>query len=216
MFIGRTGRQATATVLSVFLGFCVVLTARPAEAQFIKQLPIPSIPGTKGKPGSKTPSITGLSGLVGCAGGATVAVMIAKVMAEAEGKRLKLTPDQTAQRAHSYELGLAMGGCGSGAVLSGTAFAKMSEKGKKDRDQQLQLAAADATPRTYKDPDNPSLEGHITPEPTFVEANKECRTMEDSLADEGKGETAYVKYCKQADGKWAQEKSAPTTAGAGN
>ena len=76
-----------------------------------------------------------MSGTIGTiptdgAGGATVAVMTAKLMAEAEGKRLKLTKDQTTQRSHSYELGLAMGGCGSGAALSGTAFGKISEKGK--------------------------------------------------------------------------------------
>jgi surface antigen len=138
-------------------------------------------------------------------------------MSEAEGKRLKLTPAQTKQRERSYQIGLALAGCGGGAVLTGTAFAKMSEKGKKEREQELQLAAADAMPRTYKDPDNPTLLGRITPQPSYVESDKECRTIEDNLADEGKGETAYLKYCKQPDGKWAQETSAKSTAaGAGH
>jgi surface antigen len=81
----------------------------------------------------------------------------------------------------------------------------MSEKGKKQREDDLQLAAADAMPRTYKDPDNPSLEGHIMPQMSYMESGKECRTIEDNLADNGKGEDAYLKYCKQPDGKWKQE-----------
>jgi surface antigen len=142
-------------------------------------------------------------GSVGCVAGGVGGALAAKALAEAEGKRGKLSASQMKQRERSYMIGLALAGCAGGGVLAGTAYAKLSKQGKDNRELEIAEAAKSATVRTYRDPENPDLVGKVTPQPSFAEGNLECRVIEDNLADKGKGEPVHLKYCRPPNGQWA-------------
>lgn len=141
----------------------------------------------------------------GCVLGAVAAGLLGKVLAAAEAKRKRLAPAAAAKLERSYMLGLGVLGCGGGALLAGTAYAKLSEAGKQTRERELVEAASSAKPRTYADPGNPSLKGRIVPGAAYAEAgNRECRDVEDTLSDAGKGEPAVVKMCRSLpNGGWS-------------
>lgn len=144
---------------------------------------------------------------VGCAAGGAGGYYLAKMLAKADEKRSNLSPSEAKKRERGYKIGLAMIGCAGGAILAGTAYGKLSERGKKRREQEMLAAVATATPRTYRDPENPKLEGRITPQPVYADASgsRECRNVEDYLADAGKGEPIIVKYCRSIpSGDWKQ------------
>ncbi|WP_374496189.1 hypothetical protein [Zoogloea sp.] len=144
--------------------------------------------------------------VLGCVGGGLVGAALAKALANSEAKRLKLTPQQAAKRERGYLIGFALLGCGGGTVLAGTVYSKLSDSGKKARERELLAAAASAKPRTYRDPENPSLQGLVKPLPVYADAanKRECRDIEDTLADAGKGEPIVVKYCRSVpSGGWA-------------
>lgn len=146
----------------------------------------------------------------GCVLGAVAAGMLAKVLAAAEAKRKKLSPAAASKLERSYMLGLGIMGCGGGALLAGTAYAKLSDAGKQARERELIEAASSAKPRTYADPGNPSLKGRVVPGAAYAEAgNRECRDVEDTLSDAGKGEPAVVKMCRSLpNGGWAMSAAA--------
>jgi hypothetical protein len=133
----------------------------------------------------------------GCAVGALAAGLAAKAFAVAEAKRQKLSAAEASKRERGYILGFAMLGCGGGSDLAGTAYSRLSEAGKQARQRELIEAASSAKVRTYADPENPSLRGQIKPGAAYAESgNRECRDVEDLLADAGKGEPAVVKMCR--------------------
>jgi surface antigen len=141
----------------------------------------------------------------GCAVGGVAGAYLAKALAESEGRRQRLPPAEIKKRERSYLIGLALIGCAGGAVLAGTAYAKLGEQGRKNRERELLEAARSSSVRTYRDPENPTLTGTVTPQPTFTSGNQECRTVEDFLADAGKGEPVLVKFCRTPpSGEWAQ------------
>lgn len=141
----------------------------------------------------------------GCVLGAVAAGLLGKVLAAAEAKRRKLSPAAATKLERSYMLGLGVMGCGGGVLLAGTAYAKLSEAGKQARERELVEAASSAKPRTYADPGNPTLKGRIVPGAAYAEAgSRECRDVEDTLSDAGKGEPAVVKMCRSLpNGGWA-------------
>lgn len=160
--------------------------------------------GTNASEGSSTGK--SIVEVLGCVGGGLVGAALAKALVNNEVKRLKLTPQQAAKRERNYLIGFALIGCGGGSVLAGTAYAKLSDSGKKAREQELLAAAASAKPRTYRDPENPTLQGVAKPLPAYADAsnNRQCRDIEDTLADAGKGEPIVVKYCRSLpNGGWA-------------
>ncbi|MEQ1575849.1 MAG: hypothetical protein ABL993_16540, partial [Vicinamibacterales bacterium] len=67
------------------------------------------------------------------------------------------------------------------------------------RQKEVLAALEDASPHTYADPDNPTLTGTATAQPTFVQGDQECRIVEDRLATD----EALVKYCRPPGGMWA-------------
>ncbi len=144
---------------------------------------------------------------IGCIGGAFAGAALAKSLAASEAKRLKLAPAEAAKRERGYQIAFALVGCGGGSALAGTAYSKLGEAGRKAREQELLAAASTSRPRTYKDPDNATLSGQIKPLPVYADAagHRECRDLEDTLADAGKGEPIVVKYCRNLpNGGWAQ------------
>jgi surface antigen len=142
---------------------------------------------------------------VGCAVGGVGAAFAAKALASADAKRLKLSSAAAKKRETGYIVGLALVGCGGGAVLAGTAYAKLSEQGKKNREEALREAARSARVQRYSDPADPSLSGTVTPGPRYVDLdrNRECVDQEDVLAAGSGGTPVFAKYCRTLpDGQW--------------
>jgi len=188
--------------------------ARNALSALPSSLPVTPPAGQQGQPTGQPPAESEGGAVVaktsGCVLGAVAAGFLGKVLAAAEAKRKKLSPAATAKLERSYMLGLGMLGCGGGALLAGTAYAKLSEAGKQARERELVEAASSARPRTYADPGNPTLKGRIVPGVAYAEAgNRECRDVEDTLSDAGKGEPAVVKMCRSLpNGGWTPSTTA--------
>ena len=140
---------------------------------------------------------------VGCGLGGYGASKLASALVKAETKATRMTPSEIKKKERSYEIGLALVGCGIGAKLANTVYGKLSERGKKIRETEMQAALNTAKPRTYRDPENPILIGKISIESTTVdpETKKECMIMQDALADRSQNESAYLKYCRTAVSK---------------
>jgi hypothetical protein len=136
-----------------------------------------------------------------CAGMGVLGFKAGEKMAEFEAKKLKLNPAEAEKHRRAFTIGMALALCGGGAAIAGTAYSKLSKRGKEAREREIKAALEDATPHTYADPDNPSVTGTAVAQPTLVEGNQECRIVEDRIAPD----EALVKYCRPADGsgKWA-------------
>lgn len=145
------------------------------------------------------------SQVAGCGIGAIGGGLIAKALVKKDSARLGLSSAQAKSRERGYIVGLALLGCGAGSAVAGTVYEKLSDAGKRAREQELMEAAKSAQARTYKDPENPNLNGRITPGPVYADSSsRECRDIEDVLADADKGEPIVVKYCRSVpDGGWA-------------
>jgi len=140
-----------------------------------------------------------------CAGGALGGLKLGEVLGAMDTKRLNLPPEEAKKRVKAYKIGLGLALCGGGAAIAGTVHSKLSERGKKAREQELLAAVNDATPgaaRMYQDPERPGLQGRVTANPAAIEGNQECRIVEDSLAEGTTNDTAYIKYCRNAGGNW--------------
>jgi len=133
-----------------------------------------------------------------CAGGAYAGAKIGEKIAQIEAIRRNLSPQQVASYARAFTIGFAVALCGGGAMAANTTFSKLTKRGKEAREKEIRTALEDAQPHTYADPDNPSLKGTATPQPTFVEGDQECRIVEDQLASD----QALIKYCRPPNGTW--------------
>ena len=138
-----------------------------------------------------------------CGGGAIAGVKLGEKVAEFEAKKLKLEPAEAAKHRRAFQIGTALALCGGGAAIAGTTYSRLSKRGKDARERELMAALEDAQPRTYTDPERPSMMGTWTPKPAATEGDKECRVVEDYLADGTAGDAALVKYCRpMAGGEW--------------
>lgn len=189
---------------------CLAVSMSLGAQPVLGQIPgLPSLPGfgSKSDGGSSDSGMGKMaSQILGCGIGGLGGAALAKAWARSDGKRLKLSGDQAKKREKGYMIGLAMAGCVGAGALAGTAYSKLSDAGRKNREQELAEAARSAQERTYKDPENPAITGHATPGPVYTDASssRECRDVEDVLADAGKGEPVVVKYCRsEASGAWA-------------
>jgi hypothetical protein len=173
----RTRRVTVCLLIAVSLG-CV--SPYRAEAQFLKRL-------TQG---------------ISCAAGGLAGVKLGEKIAEFEAKRLNLSPEDAARHKKAFQIGVGLALCGVGAAVAGTTFSRLSKRGEERRKRELEAALEDAQPRTYADPDRPSLTGSVTVQPTITEGNKECRIVEDVLVDGAMSDQALVKYCRTAGEAW--------------
>ncbi|MGH8431347.1 MAG: hypothetical protein ACREUF_13185, partial [Solimonas sp.] len=114
----------------------------------------------------------GACGALGFAG-----VKIGEKMAEYEAKRLNLNAADAAKHRKAFQIGMGLALCGGGAAIAGTAYTKLSKRGKEAREKEIMAALEDAqpTPRTYVDPEEPSVQGIVTAQPSIVDGNEECR-----------------------------------------
>jgi hypothetical protein len=139
-----------------------------------------------------------------CGGGAFAGVKIGEKMAEIEARKLKLGPEEAAKHRKAFQIGMALALCGGGAAIAGTTYSKLSKRGKEARERELMAALEDAQPRTYTDPERPTLMGRVSAQPAVAEGDEECRLVEDYLADGAQGDQALVKYCRPlGGGNWA-------------
>ncbi len=170
-------RKTARVVCASFLASLMTLGATPADAQFGKRL----------------------LQIGACAGGAYGGAKLGEKIAEAEAKRLHLSPAEAKKRERAFQIGLGLALCGGGAFIAGSVYSKLSKRGQEARQKEVLAALEDAMPHTYADPDNPSLTGTATAQPTFVQGNEECRIVQDRLATD----EALVKYCRTPGGMWA-------------
>jgi len=132
--------------------------------------------------------------------GAKVGLSIVDKIVQLETVRKNLSPAETEVMTKSFKIGFALAMCGGGVAVAGTTYSKLSKRGKENRERELLAAVADAQPRTYSDPDRPTLRGTLTPQASVVDGDKECRLVDDHLADEGQGDHAMVRFCRPANG----------------
>lgn len=134
-----------------------------------------------------------------CGLGGAVGLKVADRVAEFEATRLHLDAATAAEHKRSFQIGFALAGCGGAAALAGTAYARLSERGKAAREREILAALDDAKPRAYADPDNPTLQGTVTAQPSIVDGDQECRIVQDQLPPDH----ALIKYCRKGAGPWA-------------
>ena len=134
-----------------------------------------------------------------CAGGAVAGVKLGDKIAEIEAQKLNLAPEIAAQHRRAFQIGMALALCGGGAALAGTAYSGLSKRGKEARQKEILAALEDAQPHTYTDPENTSLTGTATAQPSVVEGDQECRIVQDQLA----ADSALIKYCRPPGGTWS-------------
>jgi surface antigen len=147
----------------------------------------------------------GIPKSLGCAAGALGGSELGKKLADLEAKRLNLSPAAAAAQRRKFEIGLALALCGGGQAIAGTTYARLSKKGQQERNNEFQSALMDETPEAhmYKDPDNPQLAGKLTAEAPTTDGDRQCRVIEDTLADGSQSDSALIKYCRvPPDGSW--------------
>lgn len=141
-----------------------------------------------------------------CGAGAAGGYKLGQKFGQAQAAKMHLPPAEAQAMQRKYEIGLAMALCKGGSAVAGTIFAKLSEKDKKAREDEINSALAESAPttKTYPVPDQPTMTETITTQPIVTADNgNECRVMEDNLADGADKGTALVKYCrKPPDGSW--------------
>ena len=137
-----------------------------------------------------------------CAAGGFAGVKAGEKIAEFEAKRLKLPPEEAKKHEKAFKIGVGLALCGVGVWVAGTTYSNLSKRGVENRKKEMEAALEDAQPRTYVDPERPTLRGSIQVHPSVVDGNKECRTVEDVLVDGAQSDRALVKYCRADGGDW--------------
>ena len=152
----------------------------------------------------------GLSQVLGGAVGAAAGVLVAEKLARDDGKRLGLSKEEISKRKRGYAIALGLAGLAVGGAIGGTVYDKLSEQGKKQREQALMAAASSAQVQRYGEPSAPQIAGLVTPTPSYVveTSNQECVDLEDRLSEGGSAEPIFVKMCRPLpNGEWSQVKA---------
>lgn len=144
------------------------------------------------------PTIKGITKVGACGLGVVAGLEVADRVAEFEAKRLKLDPAVAAEHKRSFQLGFALAGCGAASALAGTTYSRLSQRGKEAREREILAALDDAKPRPYADPDSPTLAGTVTPQPSIIDGDRECRVVQDHLPPD----QALIRYCRKGTGPW--------------
>jgi hypothetical protein len=186
---------------AVGLALASFMMAAHTQIPGLPNLKLPTLPGAAAPaPAQAAPESDGaktLSQVGGCAIGGAAGVAIGK-------KAVPVNANNKQTKNAAIVGGVA--GCAVGAIIAGGIYDRLSEQGRRNRERELAEAARSAQVRTYKDPSNPSFSGTVTPGPVYADAStsRECRDVEDVLADAGKGEPLVVKYCRTPpDTRWA-------------
>ena len=138
--------------------------------------------------------------MIVCGGGAVGGFKLGEKLADAQAKRLNLSPAAAKVQERKYEIGLALSLCNGGKLLASTIYSGLSKRDQEARQKEIDAAVvdADAGTRNYAVPDHPDMKGTITTSPEVAEGSNECRTVEDHLAEGDKGDSALVKVLPKA------------------
>lgn len=98
----------------------------------------------------------------------------------------------------SLQIGTAAALCGTGVLLTGTIFNRLSERDRKAREREMEAALEDATPgtRNYVLPDS-KVSGRLETDAAVQDGDKVCRMQVDFIA--GETEPAATRWCRDAD-----------------
>ena len=132
-----------------------------------------------------------------CGGGAYGGYKLGEKIADLEAKKLKLAGAEAEKHRRSIQIGMAAALCGTGVLLTGTAYANLSKRDREAREKEMAAALADATPgtRSYILPDS-KIPGTLTTEAAEMNDGKECRWQVDFLSKDG--EPARAKHCRKS------------------
>jgi hypothetical protein len=132
-----------------------------------------------------------------CGGGAYGGFKLGEKLAQLEASKKKLTPEQAKVHLRAFQIGMAAALCGTGVLLTGTVYAKLSKRDREAREKEMAAALADANPgtRNYVLPDS-KMAGRLETDAPEKDGDKECRSQVDFLAKDD--EPAAARWCRKS------------------
>jgi hypothetical protein len=132
-----------------------------------------------------------------CGGGAYGGYKLGEKIANMEAVKRNLSEAEARKQARAIQIGMAAALCGTGVLLTGTVYAKLSKRDREARDKEMAAAVAETNPGTHRYvlPDS-KLPGTLTTEASHFEDGKECRWQVDVLSSAG--EPARTKFCRKS------------------
>lgn len=111
--------------------------------------------------------------------------------------RMKVADADVNKVRKSLQIGTAAALCGTGVLLTGTIFNRLSERDRKAREREMQAALEDANPgtRSYVLPDS-KIASRLETDAAVQDGDKVCRTQVDFIA--GENEPAASRWCRDA------------------
>ena len=137
-----------------------------------------------------------------CAGAGAVGWHYGDKLADVYIKKANIPPAQAEKTKKAFKIGTALALCGVGAVVAGTTYSRLSKRGEAARKDALKSATDESRPATYRDPERPTLEGHLVPQELTHEGKKECMVVDETLTDGGQSDAAMIKYCRIPGQDW--------------
>jgi hypothetical protein len=119
-------------------------------------------------------------------------------LAQLEAKKKNLTPEQAKVHLRAFQIGMAAALCGTGVLLTGTVYSKLSKKDRDARDKEMAAALADANPgpRSYVLPES-KMTGRLETDAPEQDGDRQCRQQVDYLA--GDKEPAATRWCRKSE-----------------
>lgn len=132
-----------------------------------------------------------------CGGGAYGGYKLGEKLANAAVRKFNISGADEGRYRRAIQIGMAAALCGTGVLLVGTVYGKLSKRDREAREKEMAAALADANPntRSYVLPDS-KLPGELTTEAPEMDDGKECRWQVDVLAQNG--EPARTRFCRDS------------------
>lgn len=189
-------RWQPATLL--LLGACLACRVLPAAAQGFN---LPSIPGLSRILKTSNPADLLKTSSI-CAMISSGVAAQARSRAQADARRLHLSPQQSRLREQNYLAGWAMLGCTSAATAADAIIRNMSESAKKAQADAWQQAQQQTGSVTWHDPNSGTRGTSELTEREPTADGGECGVRRDVIeAAEGRAEP-MVRVCRVAGGQW--------------
>lgn len=134
------------------------------------------------------------SEVVGCIGSAGLSVLGLVALAKRNPTSRNLSTPEIMRRIPGYLIGAGLASCKIGASLGGSLHGKLTESGRRDRENMLLKAVRTGKPQTYSDG---PLKGSVTPQPSYTDpqTNMRCTTTVDVLRKDNEASEAYDTTC---------------------
>ena len=133
-----------------------------------------------------------------CGGGAYGGYKIGEKLANSFIEKNKLTGPEAEKQKKMWKIGMAAALCGTGVLLTGTVYEKLSKRDRDAREKEMNAALADANSgtRTYVLPDSKMM-GRLETDAPEQDGNQQCRRQVDYLAKED--EPAAARFCRKSE-----------------